>query len=361
MAVHRADSVWWPQLPSNFMRRSRVDLLDRFRAAVLGFGIGDALGFPLRGLPPQAFVRQRFLVEDFASRPRGGFAKGQFSDDTQMLLAVADAVVSQRGVDGRLAAQHLSWLWEEGTILQPQPATSRAMEALLEGTPWMSAGAPLGVRDPASLSRGVVVGLVSESSPARLAHCAQVLTVMTHKDPACAAAAAVVGRAVQLGLEGDALAAPAYCDVLARVAAAAHQELADEVYYLPRVLAWDEDRALATLRRVGVPPSQHDFELGMPPHVVPVLLTALYAVLKLPADFRAALALVLRSGGEVDVAAGVAGAVLGASLGTEGIPARLRKNVLYAEALTDAGDRLFELRGEAVAAAVAPRASSKRS
>lgn len=345
---------------SNFMRRTRVELLDRFRAAVLGFGIGDALGFPFRGLPPPALARQPYLAEDFASRPRGGFAKGQFSDDTQMLLAVADAVVRQRGIDGRAAAQHLSWLWEEGTILQPQPATSRAMEAVLEGTPWVSAGAPLGVRDPGALSRGVVVGLVSESSPARLTYCAQVLTVMTHKDPACAAAAAVVGRAVQLGLEGAPSSAPSYCEELSRVAAAADQQLADEVYYLPRVLSWDDERALAALRRVGVPTSQHDFELGLPPHVTPVLLTALYGVMKHPGDFRAAMALVLRSGGEVDVAAGVAGAVLGASLGTEGIPARLRKNVLYGDALAGAAERLFGFRAEQVPAVVVPRASSSR-
>ena len=115
-----------------------VELQDRFRAAVLGFAIGDALGFPFRGLPPPALAHQPFLGEDFASRPRGGFAKGQFSDDTQMLMAAADAVVRERRIDGRTAAQHLSWLWQEGTILHPQPGTSQAMEQLLAGTPWMS-------------------------------------------------------------------------------------------------------------------------------------------------------------------------------------------------------------------------------
>lgn len=165
---------------------------------------------------------------------------------------------------------------------------------------------------------------------------------------------------MQLGLEGAPVSAPSYCEELSRVAAAADQQLADEVYYLPRVLSWDDDRALAALRRVGVPPSQHDFEMGLPPHVTPVLLTALYGVMKCPGDFRAALALVLRSGGEVDVAAGVAGAVLGASLGTEGIPVRLRKNVLYGDALAGAAERLFGFRAEQVPVVVVPRASSSR-
>jgi ADP-ribosylglycohydrolase len=260
-----------------------------------------------------------------------------------MLLAVADAVVRQGKVDGRAAAQHLSWLWQEGTILQPRPTTTQAVEALLAGAPWMSAGAALGVKDASCLSRGVVAGLVSEPAPPRLAHHAQVLTVMTHKDPACAAAVAVVGRAVQLGLEGTLLDPQAFCEALAQAAAPADPELADEVFYLPRVLSWEPQRALAALRRVGVPVGEYDLEHGLPPHVVPVLLTAVFAALHAPADFRAATALVLSGGGEVDVATGLVGAFLGASLGTAGLPPRLARHVLYAEALVHTADQLFGL------------------
>ncbi|MEW5743116.1 MAG: ADP-ribosylglycohydrolase family protein [Myxococcota bacterium] len=319
-----------------------VELQDRFRAAVLGFAIGDALGFPLRGLPPPALRHQHALGEDFASRPRGGFPKGQFSDDTQMMLAVADAVAREQRVDGRAAAQHLMWLWQEGTILQPPLAATQAAEALLGGTPWMSAGAPLGVCDASSLSRGVVVGLFSEESPPRLAHDAQVLTVVTHKEPLCAAAVAAVGRAIQLGLAGEPLSMQAWCDQVSQAAAPHSPALADELFYLPRAFSWDTERALAALRRVGVPASQYDFEAGLPSHVTPVLLTALYAVLKCPGDFRGALSLVLGCGGEVDVAAGVTGAVLGAALGTDAMPARLKKNVMYAEHLVEAADALFD-------------------
>jgi ADP-ribosylglycohydrolase len=85
----------------------------------------------------------------------------------------------------------------------------------------------------------------------------------------------------------------------------------------------------------------------LPAHITPVLLTALYAVLK-ATDFREAMAMVLRSGGEVDVAAGVAGAILGARLGTGPIPARLKKHVLYADALVESADRVFDARLEHV-------------
>src|SRR5258705_5904648 len=139
-------------------------------------------------MAPQALQRSMGLADDFAPRPRGKFARGQFSDDTQVLLAIAESVAKERKIDGRSAAAHLCWLWQEGVILQPPPSMSQAVEALQRGTPWMSAGAELGVKDPSCLSRGVVIGLWGEDSPARIAHDAAGVTVVPPKDPSCAAA-----------------------------------------------------------------------------------------------------------------------------------------------------------------------------
>ena len=311
---------------------------------VLGFACGDALGFPFRGMAPASLSRSTGLADDFAPRPRGKFARGQFSDDTQVLLAMAQSVAKEKKIDGRSAAAHLCWLWQEGVILQPPHALTAAVESLQRGVPWMSAGADVGVRDPSCLSRGVVIGLWGEDSPSKLAHDAAVLTVLTHKDPACAAAAAAVGRAVQLGLSGEPCTAELFCEELSKAAAGCDGNLADEVYYLPRVLDWEPARALPALRKIGVPKAELDASAGLPAHVTPVLLTALYAALKVPHDFREAVAMVLRCGGEADIAAAVCGAVMAASLGCESIPARLRKHILYSEALIEAADGLFDAR-----------------
>ncbi len=326
----------------------------------MGFAIGDALGFPLRGLPASALLRGALPGDDFAARPRGGFPRGQFSDDTQMMMAVADAVVREKRIDGRTAAQHLSWLWQEGTVLQPPASATQAAEKLLAGTPWMSAGAPMGVCDPSSLSRGVVVGLSSEPMPTRLAHDAQVLTVMTHKDPLCSGAVSAFARAIQLGLSGEAMSAEEFCAQLADAARPHSADLADELFYLPRALVWDANQALVALRRVGVPPTHYDFDMGVPAHVTPVLLTGLFCFLKAPTDFRQAMQLVLKSGGEVDVAAGVTAAVAGAHLGLDAIPPRLKKNVMYADALVEVADRLFDVKLSRVPVVTTAFATVKR-
>ena len=316
---------------------------DRFQAAFMGLAIGDALGFPLRGVPPASLARLPGLAEDFAPRPRGKFAKGQFSDDTQLMLAAAESVIREGRVDGRSVAAHLAWLWQEGIILQPPKPLAEALQKLAEGTPWMSAGAPLGVKCPSVLSRAAVVGLFESKSKVRIRHDSGVLAVLTHKDPTCAAAAAAFAQAVALGLTTrEPLTPGAFCEELALAAAAHDKELAEELRHLPRLLTWDTTRALSQLRKVSVPPSQLRGVDGLPPHVVPVLLTSVYATLKVPHDFRRAVELTLGCGGEADVAAACTGALLGAHLGTAAIPARLRKNVLYADTLLDAADRLFQ-------------------
>ncbi|MCK8500855.1 MULTISPECIES: ADP-ribosylglycohydrolase family protein [Myxococcus] len=314
---------------------------DRFHAAFVGLAIGDALGFPLRGIPPASLARLPGLAEDFAPRPRGKFAKGQFSDDTQLLLAAAESVIREGRVDGRSAAAHLAWLWQEGIILQPPRSLAESLQRLSSGVPWMSAGAPLGTLCPSVLSRALVVGLFESGQRAKLPHDAGVLTVITHKDPVCAAAAAAFAQAAALGMEEEPLTPTAFCEQLSLAAAVHDKGLAEEVRHLPRLLTWDTTRALSQLRKVGVPPSELKGVDGLPAHVVPVLLTALYATLRVPHDFREAVALVLRCGGEADVAAALTGALVGAHLGTRAIPARLRKAVLYVNNLVDTADRLF--------------------
>jgi ADP-ribosylglycohydrolase len=303
--------------------------------------MGDALGFALRGLPPKALRRAACLADDFSPRPRGRFEKGQFSDDTQLLLATAEAVLSQGRMDGKAAMTQYSWLWKDGIVLHPPLNLTHSIQSFLAGTPWMSSGAGLGVCEPSCLSRGAIIGLWEEPAPGVVAHRATILTVPTHKEPMCAAACAAFARAIQLCLGDEPQTPQTFCQALAYTAAACSATLADEIYFLPRALAWDDERALGLLRTVLVPAKQCQEEPGIPEHVAPVLLIALFAMMRSPHDLRHAFHMVLRLGGAADVCAGMVGALFGTRLGMGGFSPRLRKNIRYAEHILCAADRLF--------------------
>src|SRR5262245_61067770 len=322
----------------------RAELQDRFRAAFLGLAIGDALGFPVRGVPPAGLRRLPELADAFAPRPRGRFPQGQWSDDTQLALLAAEAIAGGGGgVDGRRFGQGLAAAAAEGALVQPARAVAESAARLQRGMPWMSAGEGLGVRDASAVSRGLAVGLF-EADPRRLGRHAGVLAVVTHKEPTCAAACAAFARAVAAALSGEAASPELLCRAMASSAAEHDPALGEELRHLPRLLSWEVERATELIRRVGVSAATLGDGSGLPEHPWPVLLLGTYAAMRLPHDFREAMATVLRWGGEADAAAAIAGALLGVAQGESCLPSRLRRHVLHADRLVEAAEALFEAR-----------------
>jgi len=86
-------------------------LLDRSRAAYLGFAIGDALGATVEFLTPGEIAAQYGVHEHIVG---GGWLRlkpGQITDDTQMSLALGDALLEKPGWDLQCVAEHfLAWL-----------------------------------------------------------------------------------------------------------------------------------------------------------------------------------------------------------------------------------------------------------
>lgn len=86
-------------------------LLDRARGAYLGFAIGDALGATVEFLTPREIQAQYGVHEHIVG---GGWLRlkpGQITDDTQMSLALGDAILEAKGWDLQCVAEHfLAWL-----------------------------------------------------------------------------------------------------------------------------------------------------------------------------------------------------------------------------------------------------------
>ncbi len=323
------------------MALSSAELRDRFRATLLGCAIGDALGFPFEGAPPEAISRIPTLAEDYVLRPRGRFIKGQYTDDTQMTLAVAEAIIAEGRVDGRSIAQRFALLWKEGVILFADRSSKEAMERLLQGVPWMSAGVELGRAGNGPATRASPLGLWHYDQPSRIRRDAEVQGVITHKDPRAQAGGAAIAAAVALNL-GEPLSEDLYCARIARVVSTLDADLASEIKRLPQLLHFEPLAAIKVIARAGFPPHYQVEWPGISQYVFPSVLMALYAFLRERDDFRAVMSLVLRAGGDTDSVASMAGAICGSRVGCIGLPARLRRGVLHRDWLVNVADRLFD-------------------
>jgi len=81
----------------------RTILEDRFKGCILGAAIGDALGMPTESLTFQEELNHYFKgpVKDFQRAPYGypcaNLEAGQYTDDTQQMIILANSLIKNRG------------------------------------------------------------------------------------------------------------------------------------------------------------------------------------------------------------------------------------------------------------------------
>ena len=99
----------WPQ------RRRTVQklmLCDRYRGALVGLAVGDALGTTLEFKAPGAFKP----ITDMIGGGPFGLKPGQWTDDTSMALCLAESLVEKRGFDPKDQMDRYCRWWQEGYL-----------------------------------------------------------------------------------------------------------------------------------------------------------------------------------------------------------------------------------------------------
>lgn len=87
-----------------------MDLIDRYRGALLGLACGDALGAPLEFSQPGTFAP----VQDMRGGGPLGLPPGYWTDDTSMALCLAESLLEKGGFDARdQLARYVDW-WTNG-------------------------------------------------------------------------------------------------------------------------------------------------------------------------------------------------------------------------------------------------------
>ena len=72
-----------------------MDIRDRYRGALLGLAVGDALGTALEFKRPGTFAP----ITDMVGGGPFGLMPGQWTDDTSMALCLAESLIECRGFD----------------------------------------------------------------------------------------------------------------------------------------------------------------------------------------------------------------------------------------------------------------------
>ncbi len=293
-------------------------LKDRYRGCMLGLAVGDALGAPLEFLERDEIAERHGVLREMIG---GGWLEtepGEWTDDTQMALAIARSIVRSGGIEPADVAT-LFVEWFSSLPKDVGNTTSRSLQHLVDGVPWNEAGAralrELGGSAPSngSLMRTAPIALANRGDDEALIRYSVDISRITHADPlACWSCVALdLGISALLSESGDAI----------RAAAAVPQE-----DVMRAVMRSSVDRG----------------EVRSGGYVLDTLQAAFWAF-RHQDGFEDVVVAAVNLGGDADTIGAVAGALAGARYGASAIPERWLSVLHGRDELIDLADRLLEL------------------
>jgi ADP-ribosyl-[dinitrogen reductase] hydrolase len=284
-----------------------VDCYSNILGCLLGTAIGDAVGLRREGLSRQ---RANRMYGGAPLIPNLVFGWGFCSDDTEHTLMVGRALALSGGdpkqFELALAAQLRRWL-----LVMPAGigfATLRACLKLLVGFGPGRSGVASAGNGPAM--RSALLGVCAEND-AQLVTLVGASTRMTHTDPRAEEGALMVARAARLATVGDTRSPEEFIADIATIIRG--EELRNGLQSAASALA--ENKSCLEFAEA------RGWTNGISGYINHTVPAALYCWAKSPRDFERCVENAVLLGGDTDSVAAIAGAICGANLGAEAMPA----------------------------------------
>jgi ADP-ribosylglycohydrolase len=313
--------------------------LERAFGMFFGLALGDALGWPVEFMT-RPEILARYGRAGILAPPDPAL----YTDDTQMSIAVAEALVEagHRDLDvlmGAVARNFIGWKRDPSTPQRAPGATSiRGVNALERGAPWREAG----VRDSkgcGACMRVAPVGYLYQHEPGRLQSVARAQGVLTHRHPTSDAACVAAAYLIKLALD-DVDPADYPGQVLKFIGGFA-PEFDAAIERVAEALGWpDEETAL---HHIG--PTRGGGWIAEE-----AVAMSLYCVLRHPSDYVAAVRLGANISGDSDSVASIAGGILGARLGAGAMPEDWLARLENRDYLGDLANRLAQKKADLLVA-----------
>lgn len=290
-----------------------ADLRDRCRGALIGVGLGDAIGAPFEGQTnpsPEAVVEVLWSPHDLRT-----------TDDTAMTLAVGEAIVAAGSVDQEQLARHLA----VRCLADPDRGYGRTPEvlnAIHRGVPWRDAAntADGGLRGDGAAMRVAPVAIAAYTSAELTSIWAAEQAEVTHAHPTAIDGARLIALAIRHALLSPA--PPSWTDRTRLAVVLAEHAQTDRLAQALRSAAPAPGAAIPGTASAAVPAAIHTVALHGD---------------DLTATIRAAVEL----GGDTDTVAAMAAGTVGAHVGLSSIATGLVERLEGHEQLIALADDLL--------------------
>lgn len=299
---------------------------DKYEGCLTGLAVGDSLGMPAelmsRNEIKKVYGRITGMV-DARDGLNAGLGKGRYTDDTQMTIALAEAIIQAGYVEQYTVADKFMEL--DGRLIGGGMGCMQGIGNMKRGVPWDRAGSSSAGNGTAM--RTAPVALFYHGDTGRIVRAARVHSIMTHADDRAVEAAVITSLAVDYLLDGRQPAG--LIDHL--LPFAANGEIKDELVKTGGLVGSGRDEIDAL------------DEFNISGYSVGTVGASLYLFLKHADSYRDTVLAAANMGGDSDTIAAIGGAFSGAYNGKGGIPGEWVKSLQDAERITGLADALYDM------------------
>lgn len=278
--------------------------LSKAEGMVYGLAIGDALGRVTEFMSLHS-IKSSYGQDGITDLPDPAL----FTDDTQMSVAIAEALVrsGDKGLETIMQAvktEFVKWLHSPENTRAPGRTCLRAVASMEKGIHWSKSGVP-NSKGCGSAMRSASIGYFYQHDPEKLKQVAHATGICTHGHPA--ADAACIGAAYLVKLALDGISPEHMIPNLLSFTEGISGEWDEAVLKVEQCLDWeDEKKALSFLGEGWVGEE--------------AVALALYCFLKYPDSYEKVVIRGANTNGDSDSIACIGGSISGAYLGVEAIP-----------------------------------------
>ena len=289
-----------------------MDMLDKIQGTVLGTAVGDALGMPVEGWKATDIAQRYGEIREMLPARLG---RGTYTDDTQMMIALADSLVRCQSVDGEdIASTYVKFC-------DPRRGYGggafRSLQRIQSGISWRESGKgdfPEGSFGNGGAMRIAPIGVLYGAGDVKqLREAVEAAVYCTHTHP--------------LGIDGAVFQARAI-GIVAQMPSDADRFPLDVVLSAihDAVLTNEFHQALSTIKELlqtpDIPIDDVIHHLGNGIAALEAAPAALYAFLSHVHRFEDAVVYAIGLGGDTDTIGAMTGALSGAYHGASHIPSR---------------------------------------
>ena len=308
---------------------------DRARGCLVGGAVGDALGMPAEALTPTQIKEYYGNIDGYVN-PKDGLAcsrlrAGQYTDDTQMTIAVAESIVERCSFNSRDVANKLMEWGTSDDVRCAGRATMEAVGNLKKGIEWTRSGV-------SSAGNGCVVrispiGIINMGyGSTKLHNEARACCIITHTHQIAVAASIALASGISyLVYKGHhLLSGQHFIDIICEQIQEICTELTSVLKSIPPLLDREPKEAFEVLGTGG--------------YVLETLPAAIFCFLKYPRDFEKTVVCAANAGNDTDSLAAIAGNLSGAYNGYGNIPNKFLKTLEGRNYILELADNLFSIR-----------------